>query len=298
MNKSKVSFKEKNAPARNIFNLTKNSGEVVIFDENKLKRSIVLALRDAGIEDNPISNQLVDEVIKKLGEELNYRAGISSLDVREAVEIAFLERGLTQAAQKYHDFDLKEGENLSESMFENVKMTPADNQDETPPASSVGYLDKNAGDNLAHLEVEELIEPPELGGVYQPNSDFLRDSETEKSSQKVLPEDQRAIIRRFEIAGNSGLVGVGLDNLENPKDIFVYFEKTNLSESEKKLLSFFTGLVANAWKNNISLSSLLEKNYQEQLNLGLSQQTQANSTDSPGIADLIVFILDWLRNNF
>lgn len=95
---------------KNIFQLTKNSGETVVFNENKLKASIVAALRSAGIEDNPISNQLVDEVIKKLGEELNYRENITTLDVREAVEIAFLERGLTKAAQDYHDYDKKNKE--------------------------------------------------------------------------------------------------------------------------------------------------------------------------------------------
>jgi len=88
----------------NIFQVIKKSGIETVFVEQKLQRSIEKALSQAGIEAKLIAPQLTDDVMKKLEEELSYRENISTLDIREAVEISFLERGLTKAASYYHDF--------------------------------------------------------------------------------------------------------------------------------------------------------------------------------------------------
>lgn len=96
----------------NIFQIMKSDNEVTFFDEQKLKRSIARALQSAGIKDNPISGNLVDEVIKKLSEELSVKEYIKTADIREAVEITFLERGLTEAAHKYHDFIIEKDKRM------------------------------------------------------------------------------------------------------------------------------------------------------------------------------------------
>lgn len=291
---------------KNIFQLTKNSGETVVFNENKLKASIVAALRSAGIEDNPISNQLVDEVIKKLGEELNYRENITTLDVREAVEIAFLERGLTKAAQDYHDYDKKnkEVEDLQIFFEENkdiIEKVSVGNTAEIISDKKSKKLSesvkkeqdlKQLSSGEKKLVVEEKIDPPELGEVKSIKSKSKELSH--QDSKRILDKnDKKAIIHKFNFNSASGFFLVVLSEIDKPEELVVTFSIDNLSSQDKIFLNLFTRLVSIAWRNKVSLVDLF--NDQEQLQFDFSQ---ASSDADRGILPIIKYLINWLSEKF
>lgn len=272
---------------QNIFHVQKKSGESVLFDESKLKRSVVNALRDAGIEDNPISNQLVDEVISKLGEELNFKDGITTLDIREAVEIALLERGLTNAAQKYHDYQADwppavEVDDFFDSPAGAENIT-AVNQEKTP-----------LSEPLAPLEVEDMIEPPELesGFDQEPKNSFQPAAAESERSRKKLPDDRAAFIHKFSLTDFSGYLTVNLFTDQSPGEIWIFLDKKP-NQASQRLIDLFTKLVNVGLKNGFSLSKLLTNQTHEQLDLRLEQDFAPEPT-----VELLDHLQDWLINKF
>ncbi len=291
---------------KNIFQLTKNSGETVIFNENKLKVSIVAALRSAGIEDNPISNQLVDEVIKKLGEELNYRENITTLDVREAVEIAFLERGLTKAAQNYHDYNKKNKEIEDLQIFSEENK---DNMERMSVSNTAQIISDKKSKKLSEdikkeqdlkqfssgekkLVVEEKIDPPELEEV-NPTESKSKEFLIQDSKRILDKNDKKAIIHKFNFNSASGFFLVVLSETDQPEELVVTFSIDNLSSQDKIFLNLFTRLVSIAWRNKVSLSDLF--NDQEQLQFDFSQ---ADFDADRGILPIIKYLINWLSEKF
>lgn len=86
--------------------ILKRDGSSELFSLEKLKRSISQALTVVGIKDNPISNKVAEEVIKKIRSDMVNGTLPSTLAIREAVEISLRERGLGPAADAYQDYFL------------------------------------------------------------------------------------------------------------------------------------------------------------------------------------------------
>ena len=298
MNTSSGIINEKKASLpKNIFQLTKSSGETVIFDENKLKTSIVAALRSAGIEDNPISNQLVDEVIKKLGEELSYREVITTLDVREAVEIAFLERGLTLAAQKYHDYGKTEQESESLEVFPTTEQSVENNigldksEDNIEVGSDKSDKTETSEKKADYLEVEEIIEPPQLDDV-----DFLEKEKGKENNSKEIEalakSDRQAIIHKLNIGEKQGFFLAVLSEDGSPAEMLIHFPAEALSPQDRILLNLFAKLISVSWQNRVSLQELFADQEQLQLQFGSSDQPDSE------VLMIIRYLLDWLSKKF
>lgn len=234
-----------NKATRNIFQVVKRSGEAVLFDEQKLKRSVVLALRAAQIEDNPISNSLVDEVIRKLGEELEYKEKISTLDIREAIEIALLERGLTSAAQQYHDF------------------VSVDRDDEAEHESIVGINTtlESSTNKVTKEVVEEMLAtgPQEPEQIQEPIpvqevQESVAQSITQSKSQAAQDaSDEPAILHPFSVGHYTGYIIVSLNENNQPKKIMLHSE----SGADFGIVQIFVHMVSVALEYNVPLTEVL-----------------------------------------
>ncbi len=254
---------------KNIFNVTKRTGEIVLFEESKVRRSITIALNAAGVEDNPISNQLVDEVIKKLADELRYKDSISTLDIREAVEIAFLERGLTNAAQQYHDYpETKQARSQQpaqpeSSQTKKMKQEPAAQDDalltvkdfmefhaaatkDVPFKGFGGVLKKQATQQSSDQAVQAVELPVRLPIVQKPKKQALGDS---------LENDRNARVHVFAVDGHSGRIVVSLFADARPAEVVVY--GLEAMESTKSLVDMFTSMLSVALQHNVPMHSLL-----------------------------------------
>ncbi len=94
--------------------ILKRDGSSELFNLEKLKRSVSLALTAVGVKDNPISSKVAEEVIKKIRDDMAAGGIPSTLAIREAVEVALRERGLGPAADAYQDFFVKLRQNKQE----------------------------------------------------------------------------------------------------------------------------------------------------------------------------------------
>ncbi len=88
--------------------ILKRDGSSELFNLEKLKKSISLALTTVGVKDNPISSKVAEEVIQKIREDMASGGLPSTLAIREAVEISLRERGLGPAADAYQQFFLSQ----------------------------------------------------------------------------------------------------------------------------------------------------------------------------------------------
>jgi len=91
--------------------IKKRSGEIEEFNPDKLNNSIKQSISSAGLEDNPISDKLNDEILKYLKSIYPYEQTITTDDIRSAVNIVLLENNLPQVAKIY--FKMR-GSKLSE----------------------------------------------------------------------------------------------------------------------------------------------------------------------------------------
>lgn len=82
-------------------NIYKRSGEEVVFDIEKLKRSVVRALVASGIKDDGRSNKITEQVTSRLERVYNGHSIPSSGDIREIVSMTFIDNNLVHVAKKY-----------------------------------------------------------------------------------------------------------------------------------------------------------------------------------------------------
>lgn len=86
--------------------ITKRSGSLVVYDDEKLVSSLLKA--NAGTEEElspRTAAYLSDVVIGRLSKEHDF---ISTALIRESVYAALMERGLVMTAQRYRDFNKSE----------------------------------------------------------------------------------------------------------------------------------------------------------------------------------------------
>ena len=98
-----------NSTAHNFFQqktVIKRSGISEIFQKEKVSRSIVAALEASGIKNKILGNKVVKTTLFRLQKLFENTNSLSTEDIREAVEVSFIDHNLTHAAKKYADFHL------------------------------------------------------------------------------------------------------------------------------------------------------------------------------------------------
>ncbi len=243
----------------NIFQVIKKSGESTIFDEMKLQTSIEGALTETGIEKNPIAAQLVDDVIKKIEEELSYRENISTLDIREAVEISLLERGLTSVVGKYHDFD-----NLDLEM--NKGLDQIDTNQSEPEVTIAEIIDK-----------KKFI-PVEPG---------LTNSDTDESNE-FLPDERSSITYKLNFSGVNGYLTVSLFDNGRPGEVLLHSIKTS-DDVNLGIVNLFLTIINTSLKNKVSFDILISD-----IMLALAD----SESDNEMSVELLRHICEWLNDRF
>lgn len=88
----------------NKIRIKKKNGEIADFDDTKIVNSIKYALKKAGLKDNPVSDEIKEEVLARLEQIKKFKGEISTDDVKDEVEILLIENNLTQVAQQYIKF--------------------------------------------------------------------------------------------------------------------------------------------------------------------------------------------------
>lgn len=298
---------ESSSVHRNIFQVTKRSGEAVLFDEEKLKRSIVAALRSAEIEDNPISNQLVDEVMKKLSDELSYKDSLSTLDIREAVEIAFLERGLTSAAQHYHDYQSDDSQPRVDTLDideptaaelaelerelasdEDVVDEDTDTQDDEPEELEMA----EAGPvTISHIDdMEEPVLAQEDTIVSAAASEVTEPAMSTQAPATTVPDDRQAIMHAFELGHYKGYIIVSLFVNDEPAEVLLHM--TQGTVDERGILDMFTTMLSASLRFGVPINELLPVGKEEQLHLPVTTEAAASEVE------LVQYIGAWLSQKF
>lgn len=290
---------------RNVFNVIKQNGDTVLFDEQKVQQSVVRALRTAHIQEQPIATTIVNDVMDKLADELSYREHITTLDVREAVEIALLERGLTAVAGLYHDYAKAPKEVIDQSDVDDSQVkkhiTPStftSNKKITSKQHEV-VTDSNQSknNNKAHSKEKDIKTtqpvvsrnfsrtiPPEQNQVP------VSISPTNIASKKPLPEKRNSVTYRFTLQDCVGYVTVSLFEDKSPGEILLH----SIHDAEKRdvrVVHFFLSVISSALQHGVPLPALVSEIHasQEQLNL--------LADDAFGYV-LLRHLLRWLSDSF
>lgn len=251
-----------NGRRSNVFQIIKKSGDAVLFDEMKLQHSVEKALLTTGIEKHPIASQLVDDIIKKLEEELSYRENITTLDISEAVEISLLERGLTNVASTYHDFG--DSDNSVISSDSSVSVNPAMSQladliaEETPLAESIG-------NKKPEVKKSKVI-----------------DSNTDKQE---LPDERSSFTYRFTLEDCNGYITVSLFEDGSPGEIVLYSVKS-VENRNIDVVYLFLSVVNTSLQYGVPISDVVDEI--------LSQELAGNDFS----IKLISSICEWLHKKF
>lgn len=83
--------------------ITKKSGNIVIYDDEKIVGSIMKANADTGERLSAAEAAYLSDVV--IGRLAKAKDMISTKDIREGVYRALSERGLMLTARKYHEFE-------------------------------------------------------------------------------------------------------------------------------------------------------------------------------------------------
>ncbi|MGB0757008.1 MAG: ATP cone domain-containing protein [Patescibacteria group bacterium] len=255
----------------NVFHIIKRSGDAVLFDEEKLRDSINKALRAVHIQEQPISNQIVDDVIDKLGEELSYREHISTLDVREAVEIALLERGLTKAAGAYHDFVSTPSVKSEQEDIKDAKEEPVPVVKEPKPKPQ---------QQTETTKVAKEDKQEEVHSIAAQNT----------AIKKKLAEERHSVTYTFTLHGCRGYITVSLFDDGAPGEITLH-SLYDTEGRDVRIVHFFLSVVSAGLQYGVPLQALLDEIVQAQDQMTLLEDEEFGY-------ELLRHITNWLSNKF
>ncbi len=252
----------------NVFQIIKKSGDAVLFDEMKLQRSVERALLATGIETNPIASQLVDDIIKKLEEELSYRENITTLDISEAVEISLLERGLTNVASTYHDFrNTKAPQNdLDSSSSESPAVNPA--------MSKLADL-ITRDNNPSEISKEKI----------KKKTNSNKKNNLQNSEKQTLPDERQSFTYRFSLEDCSGYITVSMFENGLPGEIILHSVKSE-KEDVVDVVYLFLSVINTSLQYGVPISDIVD----EILNKKLKKEDLS--------VRLLIYICEWIDTKF
>ena len=84
--------------------LRKRDGSEQAFDVNKLHRSIFSAMQEAGIKDAKVAEKVTGNVVTRLTKTFNGHSTPDFADIRETVNVTFIDHNLAHVAKRYMNF--------------------------------------------------------------------------------------------------------------------------------------------------------------------------------------------------
>jgi len=97
--------------------MKKRDGSEEAFDANKLYRSVLAAMRAAGIKDDRLAQTVSSSVVSRLTSVFDGHSTPSFFDVREAVNVTLVDHNLSHAAKRYLSYRTNEARRAKQPTF-------------------------------------------------------------------------------------------------------------------------------------------------------------------------------------